>query len=272
MTARISHARFLLCFVGCLLRLAPLALLTTALCPAEKLTLFEGKPGPFLSRVVIWDAAEFTEPNLRVFYRELSHELKGTPAWTVDVFLDRSDATRESLGKLATETDYDRWLRLYTEFGHKLLPMAEILSYQNNAVLRLRDSAGTCSEVVLSGENFLRVQESGVDFEILKILYHSLPPHTQPSSGDEAMISIYVRSSSLPDVAQARDFTLLMHKRFRQNRLMVIFRTDAFFITDSIFPIMYRFDSRAVPPSREQYERSRTMHCFYDQPGLPCRE
>ena len=247
------------------------AILAATTCLALDHTLWQGKAGPFYSRVVVWDAAELTEPNLRLFYQQLSRELRENRAWTVDVFIDKNDAERELHGLMATEGDYDWWLNLYNRFGRTLLPMAEIQSYGNNAVLRLRDSAGKCSETVLSGDNFLRANVDNAKFEVLKIYYRSLPPHTEPRPGDETMISVYVRSSPFPTVEQARAFSQLMEERFQQKRVMVIFRADAFFLTDGAFPIMYRFDRAATPPSREEYAHSKTMYCFCDQPGLPCR-
>jgi hypothetical protein len=239
---------------------------------ARDRTLWEGRAGPFYSRAVVWDAVELTEPNLRSFYLRSSQEMRGNRAWTLDVFIDRDDAERELHGLMVTDKGYDWWLDLYDKFGRKLLPMAEIQGYADNAVLRLRDSNGACSQTTLSGEDFLRAQVSGIKFEILKIYYRSLPPHTMPSPGDEAMISIYVRSSSYPTVEQAREFSRLMGKRFQEKRVMVIFRTDAFFLTDGAFPIMYRFDPSATPPGRAEYEHSKTMYCFCDQPGITCRD
>jgi hypothetical protein len=258
-----SRARFLR-------GLGLVALVWLASATAQSSTLWEWKLGPFYTRSVLWDAAELTEPNLRTLYGQLSRELKDNRAWTVEVFTDKADAGHESAGKMVAETDYDRWLGLYNEFGRRLLPMAEILAYEKNAVLRLRNSAGACSEVVLSGENFLRVPMGAVEFEILKISYHPLPPSTEPSSGDEAMVSIYVRSPALPNEDQARQFSLLMQKRLQQKRIIVAFRNDAYFLTDGRFPVVYRFDPTARPPSREQYEQSETMYCFCELPGIQC--
>jgi len=234
-------------------------------------TLWEYQLGPFYSRSVLWNAPDLTEPNLRTFYQQLSQELRNNRSWTVSVFVDRADAGRESAGLMGTEADYDRWLRLYNEFGRNLFPMAEILAYGNNAVLRLRNGAGVCTEVVLSGDNFLRVKSGGMDFEILEIYFHPLPPSTEPSPGDEAMVTIFVRASAFPDESRAREFSLLMQSRFQQKRVTVAFRADAFFLTDGMFPIMYRFDSTATTPGRDAYQKSKTMYCFCDVPGIPCR-
>jgi len=233
--------------------------------------LWEGRVGPFYSRVTVWTVPEFTEPNLRAFYQRLAQKLKGNRAWKVEVFVDRNDAYRELYGKLVTEGDYDWWLKLYNKFGRKLLPKAEILSYRSNAVLRLRDRAGTCSEVVLSGDNFLRVHADNIEFEILEVYYHPLPPQSKPRHGDEAMVSLYVRASSFPKADQARAFALLMRKRFQQKQIIATIRTDSYFLTDNAFPIMYRFDATAAPPSPEQYKQSKIMYCFCDEPAIRCQ-
>jgi len=248
-----------------------ISLLAGASCfSAQDSPLFEGHVGPFYSRTVIWDAGRFTEQNLRSYRKQLSQELKDYRAWTIAVFIDKGDATRELYGKLPTEETYDQWLELYNKFGRRLLPMAEFLTYESNTVLRMRDSSGICSETVLSGDNFLKVRVDDIDFEILKTYFTPLPPHTTVTPGDEAMIWLSVRSSSFPNENQARDFSSLMQKRFQQKRVNVTIRTDSYFITDGRFPILYRFDQDGSPPSREQYEHSRTMYCFCERPGIQC--
>jgi hypothetical protein len=248
-----------------------IAVLAATSCLALERTLWIWRAGPFCRRIVVWDAADLTEPNLRSYYQRLSRELRRSRAWTVDVFIDRADAAHEVSGKMVTEKDYDWWLGLYNKYGRKLLPMAEFSGYGADGVLRLRDRYGTCSETVLSGENFLRASVDDVNFEVLQIYYRRLPPNTKPRPGDEAMISVYVRASAFPSVEQARGFSRLVQRRFREKQIIVEFRTDAFFIDDLFFPIMYRFDPAATPPSKEEYKHSKTMACICDEPGIPCR-
>lgn len=257
---------------GCLIRVAVLALLAAPSCMAAASTLWGGKVGPFYGRVILWNAAELNRESLQLYYEQLSQELRGNLAWTVSVFVDQDDATREVSGKLKVENlDYAWWLELYRKFGRNLLAAAEILCYQDNAVLRLRDSTGKVTESVLAGSNFLHVQLDRVQFEILKAYYGPLPPHTSSAPGDEAAVHIYVRASSAPISGEAREFSRLMQERYKQKRVTVLIRTDAFFLTDWVFPIMYRFDAATTPPTREEYEKSKTIYCFCDQPSLPCR-
>ncbi len=234
-------------------------------------TFSEQSVGPFYSRALVWDVKDLTEQNLRSLYRQLSLELTSRRAWKIEVFVDQDDATRELHGKLRTEETYDWWLKLYNEFGKHLLPKAEILSCDNNAVLRIRNSAGTCSEILLAGDNFLRVKEGPIDFELLETYFHRLPPHTKPRRGDEAMISVYVRASSFPSTKQATALARLMRQRFRQARIAVAIRTDSYFITDGAFPIVYRFDPDGSPPTRAQYDQSQHMLCFYRGGEVVCR-
>jgi len=248
-----------------------IAVLAATSCLALDQTLWNWRAGPFCRRVVIWDAADLTEPKLQAFYQRLSSDMKRNRAWTVDVFVNRDDAAHEVSGKMVTDKGYDWWLDLYNKFGRTVFPMAEISGYGANAVLRLRDGHGVCSETVLSGHNFLRISMDNVEFEILQAYYRFLPPNTKPVPGDEAMITVYVRSSIFPSVGQAREFTRLMQERFQEKRIIVTFRIDAFFIDDPDFPVVYPFDPPATPPSKEEYEHSKTMYCFSDQPGIQCR-
>jgi hypothetical protein len=196
--------------------------------------------------------------------------MKGRRGWLVDVFVDEGDATRELHGKFATEGTYERWLWMYQRFGRQLLPMAQFNGYGDSAVLRLRDSAGKCSEIVLAGTDFLKIDSGGIKFEILQIGYHSLPPSTQPSSGDEAIVSVWLRASRLPTKDEARELSRFLQHRFLQKRVWAEFRTDSYFIDDDSFPIMYRFDPEPHPPGKEELERSKTVYCFCEQPGILC--
>jgi hypothetical protein len=207
---------------------------------------------------------------MRTVYERLSKELSDKVAWTADVFVDESDATRESAGKLSVEIDYDWWWALYKRYGRELMPMAEISAYGTDAVLRIRTANNIVSERVLAGENFLHLKLETTNFEILKQLFHSLPPNTPPGPGDEAMVFIYVRASLFPSVDLARRVSSILQARVRQKRTIVLFRTDAYFIDDNFFPIVYRFDQPNSPPSLAQHETTKTMICSSGHPGITC--
>ena len=225
-------------------------------------TIWQRTDGPFFSQALLWKPASLTDENLRALYRRLAPAMRPRRAWLVEVFVDAADAQRELHGKLTTEGTYQRWLRLYSAFGRKPLAMAELFGYANNAVLRLRDAAGICSEVVLAGNNFLRIESGGVRFEILHIYYHPLPPDVAPSPGDEAMISVYVRASQPPDLDRAEELSTLLQRRLRQKRVDVSIRTDSFFISDDSFPVVYRFDELSRPPTEREYASSQTVSCM----------
>ncbi|HEY7393178.1 MAG TPA: hypothetical protein VH640_31950, partial [Bryobacteraceae bacterium] len=205
--------------------------------PAGRI-LWERPNGPSYSRVLLYEPSDLTQPNMRSLYKVLSRELGGKVFWTVSVFTEEGDATREIYGKMTTEVDYDRWLGLYNKYGRNLLPMAQISAYKDNAVLRFRDSKGISTETVLSGNNFLRVHLDNLECEILETYFHDLPPHTKPSQSDEAMVSIYVRTSRYPGTAEARKFSQVMQARIQQKRIIISFRTDSYFLVESGFPII----------------------------------
>ena len=117
MTARTRYIWLSPRGVGLVCGLALMMILPARSAPPFGRPFWEQKVGPFYSRVVLWDAADLTERNLRPFYRQLSQELRGYRAWTVRVFVDEGDATRELHGKLATEKGYDWWLDLYNSYG-----------------------------------------------------------------------------------------------------------------------------------------------------------
>jgi len=239
-------------------------------CLAAGSIVWERKDGPFFSRAVLWDPANFTDANLRSFYAGIAAEMQRNRAWDVKVFVDRNDLTRELYGKLVTDKGYEWWKDLHDKFGRGMLPMAELLGYRENTVMRVRDGHGVCSEVVLAGRNFLHLYSGGVAFDILESYYHPLPPDVTQSFGDQAMVSVFVRASRFPTVVQARALSKTLRGYFLQKRVTVAIRTDSYFLTDSAFPILYRFDQAPDPPSRVQYELTKTMYCFGDRPGILC--
>ena len=248
--------------------LSIMLLQTSSVAPATR--IWQRTDGPFRGRALVWAPADFTEANLRSFYLRLAPAMKGRRAWLVDVFVDEGDATRELHGKFASEGTYERWLWLYDRFGRHLLPMAKFYGLEDSAVLRLRDAAGVCYEIVLAGTDFLRLNSAGIKFELLEIGYHPLPPSVKPTSGDDAMVSVWVRASQLPNTDQARDVSRLLQDRFLEKRVRVHFRTDSYFITDDSFPIMYRFDQEPNPPDKEGLSRSNSISCFCERPGIRC--
>jgi hypothetical protein len=257
--------------IGCLRRFA-WVLLLAASCLGQGRIYWERKDGPLYTRYEIWRVADLTPGNIRSFYRRLAPEMNGYRAWVVKMFVDEAEATRDLYGKLATGVDYERWSQLYEQFGRKLGPVAMIMSQGRDAVARLRDKGGNCTETVLAGSNWLRSRVSRVEFEILEAYYHPLPPIAdEPSPGDEAMVDINVRASPFPTMVQAQDFSSIMRSRFQERRVTIIIRQDAYFLTDEAFPIVYQFDETPSPPTKDEYLRSKTMYCFCDQPTIQCR-
>jgi hypothetical protein len=47
----------------------------------------------------LWSRSDLIEENLRLVYGDLSPELNDTRGWTVDIFVEQGDATREMHGK-----------------------------------------------------------------------------------------------------------------------------------------------------------------------------
>lgn len=236
--------------------------------------LWEQATGPFYSRAVLWDATAINEPRLRSYYQRIRGDLTTRHGWTVRVFSDQSDATRELYGKMVAESDYDWWLKLYNQFGRDMLPMAEIAGYGDNAVLRLRDASGKLSEAVLSGRNFLHVTLGGLRFEILKLAFDPPAPVDERGTGNRAVVRVYARFSQVEQATRPgslESFGKYAQGLFGQEQTVVALRRDAFFITDNRFPIVYRFDELSRPPSREEYDRSSTVYCFCDEDGVVCR-
>lgn len=88
-------------------------LLLASSCFGQGRVFWERKDGPFYTRYEIWHSVDLTPSNIRSFYRRLAPEMSGYRAWTVKVFADEPEATRDLYGRFATEVDYSRWSQLY---------------------------------------------------------------------------------------------------------------------------------------------------------------
>lgn len=75
------------------------------------------------------------------------------------------------------------------------------------------------------------------------------------------MVNVYVRASRPPSLDQARDLAALLQARLRQRRLDVAIRTDSFFILDTTFPVVYRFDPFRRPPTEREYNEGPEVYC-----------
>jgi len=149
------------------LAVSAVVLFARAPVPKESITIWQRTDGPFFSQALLWEPASLTEENLRALYLRRAPAMRSRRAWLVWVFVDPGDAYRELRGKFATEGTYERWLGQYSAFGRKLFAMGELYGYRENVVLRFRNAVGTCTESVLAGTNFLRIEGGGIRFEIL---------------------------------------------------------------------------------------------------------
>jgi hypothetical protein len=161
-------------------------------------------------------------------------------------------------------TSYDRWQRLYAEGGSVLKATAEILTRKGGAGARIRYSDGTVERVVLHGKDPFVVVANGQRCELLDYEFQASARKTPPG-GPYQNIDLYLRSDAplTEDLGVAITQQLLDFRA--ENALGIHIRNDAWFIEPTTFPIVWAFDARSIPPTREQYAASETMFCLWWQ-------
>lgn len=231
-------------------------------CQAAPETLWEQHSGPYLTRYMLWAPHDITEANVREYYRNIRSEIGDERAWTVRIFADRDDANRDLYGKLRTEEDYEWWKQLYDRYGRTLAPAAELVGRKGRVSMRIRFATGHCKEVTLEGTSLLHFGDGDYSYELLRVAFRPLPPGQTPVETAGAEITVWIRARRLPNSDRAQLFRARLVDLFGSSRLTVVFRSDAWFLLDGGFPIVYRFDEKPVPPTKEQFQAGPTRYCM----------
>ncbi len=183
--------------------------------------------------------------------------LKSKQFAAIQIFSDRADKCL-FLTK-GYHLGYAGWDGLYRTCGHMPLQAGEIVSWRGGVVVRVRDVTGKVQTRVLEGHNPLRFRHGRCN---LDIVHFALPRGM--GSHKESRINLYARvQRPITEVPVER-----WREVFRKLRGSLPFRivgldvrNDAWFISESYYPVIPPFVEGAPPPSFEAHLRSKTLEC-----------
>jgi hypothetical protein len=154
---------------------------------------------------------------------------------------------------------YAGWSGLYDVCARLPLQAGEIVSWRGGMVVRLRDATGKVQTTVLEGRNPLRFRHGRCD---LDIIHFALPRGM--GNYKESRIAVYARVkkpvTELP-VERWRELFREVRKSLPFRIVGLDVRNDAWFISDSYYPVIPPFVEGAPPPSLETHLRTKTLEC-----------
>jgi hypothetical protein len=151
---------------------------------------------------------------------------------------------------------YERLFRTLDEYKHRRLQIAELASFGQDAVLRIRDG-NTVERIVLAGRDPL-IYEAGS--ERCEILYFRL--HTVSS-----LASVYARCVAGLTVDTVNGLYEQIKRRVPVHCMLQV-RTDSWFLS-LYYPVMYWYDVE-LPPAPDALIKAPTVICGLGDRNTGC--
>jgi hypothetical protein len=174
-------------------------------------------------------------------------------------FTDEADCARTESGKGASDVSFESWRVLYEKYGRNPLPAADLTvvrdaSDEDVAIVRYRSGDEVRQEAMtLDGKeapNPLLILKGGAKFEVLALI-----PDT------DGTVSAYVKVSNTTANLEGIGFPIATKLAWMlSSKVEMYLRTDSWFISDSAFPIVFRFEAPSLPPTESEYNASPTLH------------
>jgi hypothetical protein len=132
-------------------------------------------------------------------------------------------------------------------------------------VLRVRDHRDQLHREVVEGADPLWFEVAGERIEVLDLRFGGAP-------GDgrwrpPCLLYVFAKTNTPLTDAQGIAFAKQAQARFGVRRVWVTIDQTGWFIYDN-FPAIFRFAPIAVPPSKEQYDRTFQMGCGNTRRGV----
>ncbi len=164
-----------------------------------------------------------------------------------------------------SHVDFDHWREMFEMVGSKSMQVAEAISVNGNAVLRIHQADGSVTRQVLSGRDPLTLTLGGQEFEIVYFGFSG------PSRlGLQESVFVFVCSHSPLDPAVGVDLFNKLEPLFPGLGVTVEIRNDAWFVYQQRYPFYNPFIEDRKVPSQREYERSPTMRCTGGGKGTHC--
>lgn len=216
-----------------------------------------------LQRVFVLDKAEWT---VEYLYEHFGGELLplSNRYKVVQVLFYQHENGRRDNSKPAVDTSYGLWQDLYQEFKDRLPAAGEFLSVKGNAVLRVRSLSGAVERRVLAEDDPLKIHSMSCDAEIIHF-------SVTPQSDGSASVHFFALSNRAGEIHCARETSAVLAEYVPASDLSLQLRSDAWFIEDAGFPIVYLFQERVTAPTLAEYRAGARSGCSLYRGKLMCR-
>jgi len=213
--------------------------------------------------------ADFAVPFVQEVALRYLREFEKKRIVKVVIGVDRDELLYMRRGKAMADYSYQRWAAKLSERMHNRTPLAEALSINGSSILRIRHANGEFSEVPLKGQSPLQVVTEGGSANLLHVAFRKLP------YGQKGFVTVTVffRTDAGLTLAMAQEIARRVNRSIGiDEKLLILFREDSWFIEDEEFPIVNGFEPPQAPPPADEYICTPTIVCSGSTGGGPaCR-
>lgn len=151
---------------------------------------------------------------------------------------------------------YESWRQMHDLARQTPNEVAEVISIEGNAVLRMRDATGSLTRRVLVGRDPLQREVLGQHVEVVYIVF------SNGFRGDMAR-SVGVYALMPGPLTEQVGLELLgqLDRLFTGLQVSVVIRNDSWFIYSAGYPFLNPFVNDGVPPSDVEYDQTKTLVC-----------
>jgi len=219
-------------------------------------------------RTLIVPTSEFDADSVERLFRRLVSENDGGGEF-IDVRVYPSFEVSAANCKCQSDYNYRVWEGQFDELRSRPLPGAELISYDASSVMLFRDAAGTINRKVLSGTDPRMIGSPACSAELLYV--HPSPPSLNPHV-DSTEATFFFRSAKKPTEQCARELAGELRRIIQLGAFDFRVRSDAWFIEDESFPIVYAYDKMLDSPTETDYRASKEAGCFLNATRFSCWE
>jgi hypothetical protein len=223
------------------------AFLPLVMCSAQEVTWTSTGSRYAVGRLSL-EASQFNEEGLAAIAGRIRAENAGKSFLHVTF---RCRGYRNSaLDVMISEESFGLWKSLYDERQGRSAPVARLVVLRDSAVLDARLQDGRVWRKPISGSDPLGLQSEKGE---CRIVFFDIAG---------ARATVFVKCPVKPELDVGKSILSKLQERFPFFVIHVYLRNDAWFLTVPGYPIVPPFEESA-PPTREEYQLSRTMLCSY---------
>jgi hypothetical protein len=179
-------------------------------------------------------------------------------------FATEQDSARFRNAKHSIHTSYQSWRQAYDSIRNVRFPMAELVVFGTDAVVRYRDADGRIARHVLAGSDPSTVRLKDRTFQLLYFALSAVP-----NSLSDRVLQVFASSPDVADEESALSLLSHLAGRLKFRRVLLQVRSDPWFINAPAYPLFPAFEVGASPPSYEEYKTSMVVSCSTRATGPP---